>query len=53
MKASRSKEELKVLLKKPLMINGLSRSYITSGNNPIVEDLLRGNSKLAFSEYGL
>ncbi|KAL0960116.1 hypothetical protein HGRIS_011758 [Hohenbuehelia grisea] len=41
------KTELKQLLAEPLVVRGFSTRYITSGSNPIVDDLLAGESNEA------
>ena len=37
--------QLKQLLVQPLLAQGISKRYITSGNNPIVHELLAGQSE--------
>jgi ATP-dependent RNA helicase DDX24/MAK5 len=39
------KLELKQLLTQPLLAQGISKRYITSGSNPIVHELLAGESE--------
>jgi len=41
------KQQLKQLLAQPLLAQGISKRYITSGSNPIVHELLAGESELA------
>lgn len=40
------KLQLKQLLAQPLLAQGISKRYITSGSNPIVHELLAGESEL-------
>ena len=42
------KAELKHLLSQPLIAQGISTRYITSGSRPIVDDLLAGNREFIF-----
>ncbi|KAG8887492.1 ATP-dependent RNA helicase, partial [Tulasnella sp. 403] len=37
------KAELNQLLKKPLLARGVSTKFITSGNHPLIEDLMSGS----------
>jgi ATP-dependent RNA helicase DDX24/MAK5 len=39
------KLQLKQLLAQPLLAQGISKRYITSGSNPIVHELLAGQSE--------
>ena len=39
------KLQLKQLLSQPLLAQGISQRYITSGSNPIVHELLAGQSE--------
>jgi ATP-dependent RNA helicase DDX24/MAK5 len=39
------KSQLKQLLAQPLLAQGISKRYITSGSNPIAHDLLAGESE--------
>jgi len=39
------KLQLKQLLSQPLLAQGVSQRYITSGSNPIVHELLAGQSE--------
>ena len=37
------------MLSHPLLAQGISAKYITSGSKPIVDDLLAGDCKLSFA----
>lgn len=42
------KAELKHLLTQPLIMQGVSTRYITSGSNPMVDNLIAGECKANF-----
>ncbi|KAE9408744.1 DEAD-domain-containing protein [Gymnopus androsaceus JB14] len=44
-KAAGLKAQLKQMLAQPLIARGISAKYITSGSNPIVDDLIAGDCK--------
>lgn len=44
-KAKVLKKRLQDLLAQPLMARGVSAKFITSGARPVVDDLIRGQSK--------
>jgi ATP-dependent RNA helicase DDX24/MAK5 len=46
------KEELKKMIKTPLIGRGVSAKFITSGSRPIISDLLAGERK-SFSHHQL
>ena len=45
------KAELKHLLSQPLIAQGISTRYITSGSRPVVDDLLAGNCEFFFFKF--
>ena len=46
------KQQLKQHLMQPLLAQGVSKRYVTSGNNPIAHELLAGESKSAICRCG-
>jgi ATP-dependent RNA helicase DDX24/MAK5 len=49
-KLASMKAELKGLLSQPLLARGASMKYITSGSNPLVEELLQREQELLVDE---
>jgi ATP-dependent RNA helicase DDX24/MAK5 len=51
-KTKDQKLQLKQLLAQPLLAQGISKRYITSGSNPIVHELLAGESESTICRGG-